>query len=190
MYTAPSYGLSAGAIGEFRNDDAATHDVAAVAKGPDGKPLFRANQIRSGTTPVDGTQYLSPGDYRFFCTIHGASVMSATLTIQAGTAPQARPQVDLIIPQQALGKVVSSGRLSVLVKARTASSRVALKVSKGKRRLGTLPKLSFAAGSSRTVRVPLTTSGKKALDGLDTATLAVDATVPFGKPDRASRKLK
>jgi len=190
-YTASSFDISAGTLASFNNDGTdATHDVAAVKKGPDGQPLFKAGQIRSGTTPVAGTQYLAPGDYKFFCTIHGADVMSATLTILPGATPQARPAVDVTIPAQSLAKTVSSGKLAVTVKGKVAASGVRLTVKKGTRRLGTVSKLNLAAGASRTVRVPLSKSAKKLLYGLTSATLAAEAAVPFGKTDRSTRKLR
>lgn len=189
-YTAASFDVNAGTVATFNNDGTdATHDVAAVKKGPDGRPLFRAGQIKSGTTAVDGTQYLAPGDYKFFCTIHGADAMSATLRIVPGATPQARPAVDVTIPAQGLAKVASSGKLTVQIKGKVAASGVRLTVKKGTRRLGSVSKLNLAAGASRTVRVPLSKSAQKLLGGLTSATLAAEAAVPFGKIDRAARKL-
>jgi polyvinyl alcohol dehydrogenase (cytochrome) len=56
----------------FVNLDATAHDVASRAKGPDGRPLFRADVIGTGqTAPVQGTNRLRPGQsYDFLCTIH------------------------------------------------------------------------------------------------------------------------
>jgi polyvinyl alcohol dehydrogenase (cytochrome) len=56
----------------FANLDVAQHDVVAVEKGPDGKPLFQTPLIGFGeTAPVEGTNRVAAGQtYDFFCSIH------------------------------------------------------------------------------------------------------------------------
>jgi hypothetical protein len=63
-YAAPSYGMAAGEVPTFTNDTVGDvpHDVAATARGPDGRFLFKSKVIGSNqSTPVNGTQYLAPG---------------------------------------------------------------------------------------------------------------------------------
>ena len=56
----------------FANLDVAQHDVTAVQKGPDGKPLFQSPLIGFGqTAAVEGTDRLAAGEtYDFLCSIH------------------------------------------------------------------------------------------------------------------------
>jgi plastocyanin len=51
-----------------------------------GERLFSSDTISTGTTPVDGTQYLAPGTYPFICTIH-PSQMAAELVVREDGAP-------------------------------------------------------------------------------------------------------
>ena len=66
MVTQPGGSLS------FANLDVAQHDVTAVQKGPNGKPLFQSPLIGLGqTAAVDGADRLTAGQtYDFFCSIH------------------------------------------------------------------------------------------------------------------------
>jgi hypothetical protein len=52
------------------------------------------------------------------------------------------------------------------------------------------PRAAPAAGASRTVKLPLTQSGKKALKNLASAKVKVSAAVPFGSPATAKRTLR
>src|SRR5918999_57378 len=103
-YTAPSYDMAAGEVPVFGNDSVGDipHDVAATARGPDGRFLFKSKVIGSNeSTPVNGTQYLNPGTYRFFCTIHGSS-MSANLQVGPGN-PEARPRLEVAVLSRRIG---------------------------------------------------------------------------------------
>lgn len=186
-FSAPDFTVDAGTVATFQNDTPDVHNIQASGKGPDGKPLFSVKQISSASAPINGTQYLAPGDYRFVCTIHGG--MNSTLTVLPGAAPVARPSVAIQVPSQKLGTVASSGKLTVTVRGKAAATGVSLVVTKGKARLGSLQKLNLSGGAKRTLKVPLTAVGRKSLKNLTSATLAAEATVPYGKPARASRTL-
>lgn len=61
-------------------DPVAPHDVRSRMLGPDRKPLFKSELAQAGeAVPVVGTENLSPGDYEFYCTLHG--LMVGTLTV-------------------------------------------------------------------------------------------------------------
>jgi hypothetical protein len=68
---------------EFVNlDPFGAHDVIALDLNEEGEPLFYAPPINSNeATEVGGVDALAPGDYGFWCSVHGADLMSGTLTI-------------------------------------------------------------------------------------------------------------
>ncbi len=190
-YSKSTYFSDQGESANFINPvgSGTSHNVTAKLKGPDGKPLFRSKTIGEGkTSDIAGLKYLSGGSYKFYCTIHE---LSATYVVSdnKGT-PVARPKIDVTLPSQALDKVRSSGKLSVKVKAPTQSAGVSLEARKGGKLLGTKTGLTLSAGASRTLTLSLTSSGRKALKGLTSAAVAVKGSVPFGKPDSASRTLR
>lgn len=166
------------------------HDVEATKNGPDGKPLFFAPLTKSGqTSVVQGTQYLAAGTYHFICSFHGAG-MSGDLTID-GTkgAMVARPSVKVTFPAQSLKQVRKSG-VKAKVTARTASKKVRLTAKAGKVTLGSSGALDLAKGQSKTVTVPLTKAGRKAIAKPKSVQINLSAAVPFGKPASAVRKVK
>ena len=71
-YATPVATTSVGGSLNFVNLDVAKHDVTAVEKGPDGKPLFSTPLIDLGeTAPVEGLDRVTSGQtYEFFCSIH------------------------------------------------------------------------------------------------------------------------
>lgn len=182
-----------GEVASFSNpaDADSFHNVTANDTGPDGGPLFRSDSIVAGSTvPVAGSQYLNAGTYGFYCTIHGPS-MSGTLTVEAGKgAVVARPQIKVSIPGQSLKKVRKSGKLKVKVKAVTESRGISLKAKKGSKKLGSSSGLDLAAGSGRTVRLKLTSAGRKAIRKGRKVKVSVKGSVAFGRPGKAKRKLR
>jgi plastocyanin len=191
-FSAPSYNLDTGTVASFANADPdVSHDVTAYQqKGPDGKPLFDSGTIKDATVPVNGTQYLAPGSYVFFCTIHGFQQMHATLVVSGSGPPVARPKIDVTVPAQTLAGVRRSGKVKVKVRALTASDDVDLAVTKGARRLASAKGLNLPRGVTRTLRLPLTGSGRAAVKKGRSAAIAAQGTVPFGKPDTARRTLR
>ena len=75
-------------------------------------------------TPVDGTQFLSAGDYTFFCTIH-PSTMQATLHVAGAGAPLARPSATVSLRTRTISKALKKGFL-VGVNATTKDDGVSI----------------------------------------------------------------
>ncbi len=89
MFGASSYDHTGGTVATLTwSGGSGPHSVISVAQSSPGHPLFSSATISSGSTPVNGTQYLAAGDYAFYCGVHGVS-MSSTLHV-TGT-PLARP---------------------------------------------------------------------------------------------------
>jgi plastocyanin len=179
QFDAASYAHDGGTVAQL-TVTGSNHNATASANGPDGKALFRSNTITGGTTPVNGTQYLSAGSYPFICTIHPN--MQATLNVTGSGLP--RPTVDLAITSRKLTKVLKKGKLAVKATT-TGGPEVGLRAALGKRPLaaGTLP-----AGGTKAV-LKLTKAGRQALAGKEKATVKVTGTIDFGAPDVAKRKL-
>ncbi len=186
-FSKPTFTLDPGQVGTFQDLDANSHNVIASGIGPDGAVLFRSETISSGQAPVNGTQYLATGTYAFVCTVHPD--MTANLVVTGNGSPLARPAVVLTVVSKKLDRVLASGKLSVKVSASAASSDVELTALKGTKKLGSKGNINLAAGASRTVKVPLTHSGKNALKNHGSAKVKVSADVPFGSPVSAKRKL-
>jgi plastocyanin len=183
----PNFTIDQGTVATFQNLDpgAAPHDVTAVDSGADGKPLFRSATINIGETPVNGTDSLAPGTYRFFCTVH-PTLMSGELVVTGSGSPG----VAVKILSRKLGRVVSSGKLKVELRAVTASDDVSLTAHKGNRMLGSKRGIDLSAGASRTVGLPLSRAGLDSLKNLGTAKVEVTATVPGSTPASATRRLR
>lgn len=166
------------------------HDVTANQAGPDGKPLFASPMIPGGTTAaVDGTQYLTAGTYPFFCTLHGAG-MSGNLVVDGSTGKVVpRPAVRVSFARQKLKQVRKRG-VRVTVKALAASKSVTVTASKGKVLLGAKRGLGFRAGQTRTLTLPLTRQGRKAIRKGKVVKIKLNTTLPFGKPSTATRKVR
>nr|HNH85843.1 hypothetical protein [Solirubrobacterales bacterium] len=56
--------------------------------------------------------------------------------------------------------------------------------------LGTSRALDFTAGQSKTVNLPLTKAGRKAIARPKSVQIKLSAAVPYGKSASASRKVK
>lgn len=190
-YAKPTFTIDAGTVGSFQNQTAAIpHTMTAARQGPDYKPLFDTGTVSGGqSAAVQGTQYLAPGTYHFFCRIHGPS-MSADLIVGPNGTPVARPQVALKLISPKLGKVVSAGKLKLKVSAATESDGIEVTASRGAKKLGSVKGLDLAAGTSRTVKLKLSSVGRRALEDLTTAKVKASAAVPFGAPATAKRSLR
>jgi plastocyanin len=180
-FNASSYAHDGGTVAQL-TVTGSSHNVTAYANGPDGKTLFRSGTISSGTTPVNGTQYLSAGSYSFFCSIH-PDTMQATLNVTGTGLP--RPTVDVAVSSRKLSKVLKKGKLAVKV-ATTGAPEVALAAVLGKRTIAT----GTVRAGGTTAALKLTKSGRHALAGRDKATVRVTGSIEFGAPDTAKAKLK
>lgn len=71
QYTPDEVTVARGEPLEFTNLDVMRHDVVALRKGPDGKPVFATQLIGTGVTVVlKGLDKLAPGVYDYTCTLH------------------------------------------------------------------------------------------------------------------------
>src|SRR5436190_5362230 len=86
-YNSPSYTIDQGEVAQLQVEGS-SHNATANQPGPDGKALFRSPTISGGAAGVDGTQYLTAGNYTFFCTIH-PTTMQATLHVSGNGTPLA-----------------------------------------------------------------------------------------------------
>jgi plastocyanin len=190
-YSKATYTIDAGSVGSFQNQTPGTpHTMTASGNGPDNRPLFNTGTVSSGqTAAADGTQFLAPGTYHFFCMIHGPS-MSADLIVTGNGTPVARPAISLKFLSKRLGKVTSSHKLKLKLSAATAANGIEVTAQKGARKLGSVKKIDLAAGASRVVKLPLSSSARKALEGLSTAKMKATAEVPFGAPAHAKQSLR
>jgi plastocyanin len=184
------YEQSLGETAIFDNSGTTSyHDVTSTRKGPDGKPLFAVALTPGGkSAPIRGTEYLTPGTYPFYCTLHGAA-MSGELTVDGSGTVVRRPQIKVSFVKQKLKQIRKSG-VKVKVKAVTASKGVSVTASKGKLKLGSRTGLSLKAGQTKTVTLRLTKAGRKALKKTRVARIKLKATVPFGKSASASRRVR
>jgi plastocyanin len=188
LYSKAAFTIDAGQVATFNNANSSSHDVTSNDKGPDGAELFASPTISGNSqTPVNGTQYLAPGSYAFFCTVHPDMV--ATLQVGAGT-PVARPEVTIKVLSKKVDEVASSGKLKLKLTAVSQADDVALVVRKGAKKIASQQNLDLAAGTSRTLKLKLTNAAKNALDGVNSAKVKVTGTLPFGFPADASKKLK
>lgn len=180
--------VDAGTQPNFTNrDEGDSHNVVATDEGPDDESLFQTPLLSAGSTaPVVGTQYLSPGTYRFVCTIHVG--MEGSLSV-AGPGAVPRPEIEVMIASTRLAKV-AKGKLAVVVGASTPSEDVEITARLGSKRLAGAAGIDLAAGETRTLTLRLDRRARKLLAGLERAKVSLSAEVPFGAPDSAKRTLK
>jgi plastocyanin len=183
-FSKSTYTTDQGAVVQFR-DLGGSHNVTARQNGPDGKALFRSATISGGTAPVDGTQYLSSGNYAFLCTVH-PTTMNGTLSVTGAGTPLSRPQAALSLKSKSLAKAIKKGIL-VSIEASTKIDGVTLTAKLGKATIGKAT-VSLAAGAQADL-VKLSKAGKSKLRARDTAKVTVTAEIPFGSPASAKAKL-
>jgi plastocyanin len=183
--TGTPYNTDQGSLVPFQNLGG-SHNVTARQNGPDGKALFRSDTTSGGTVPVNGTQYLSSGDYPFFCTIH-PTTMNGTLRVTGAGAPLPRPQATLSVKGKSLAKVIKKG-IALAIMANTQIDGAALTAKLGKTTIGKAT-VSLVAGAQQKV-VKLNKAGKSKLRAKGKATVKVTAEIPFGAPATAKTKLK
>jgi plastocyanin len=179
-----TYNADQGEVVQFRNDGG-SHNVTARQAGPDGKALFRSATISGGTTPVNGTQYLSSGDYPFFCTVH-PTTMNGTLRVTGAGSPVSRPQATLAPKGKSLAKALKKG-IKLAVTATSSADGVTFTAKLGKTTIGKAT-TSLVAGA-QTKLIKLNKAGKSKLRGKSKATVTVSAEIPFGPPSSAKVKL-
>jgi plastocyanin len=187
-YSLPNYTIAQGEQPPLQNIGVNRHDVTARQIGPDGKNLFFSPTIGTGSTTVNGTQYLTAGSYAFYCTVHPFE-MSANLVVTGAGTPVARPLIDVKILGKDIDKAVRKGRLAARLQAQTISSDVRLELRLGKSVIGSKVNVDMGASQSKILAVTLTKAGKAKLAARDRATVKLTGSVPFGSPDTSKKKL-
>lgn len=187
-YTQAVFEMDQGERARLVHQGGAPHDVIASRRGPDGRALFRSRLISSGSAPVLGTEYLSGGDYAFFCSIHAG--MTATLRVASdkGT-PAARPNFRVKILSRRLGRVRRTGRLVVRLRGLADAAGIKLVARRGERFVGRRAGIRLAAGQVKVIRIKVGRRGRAALRGRR-AFVRVFGSVPFGKFRRDGRRLR
>jgi plastocyanin len=185
-YSQATYNTDQGEVVQFQNLGG-SHNVTARQNGPDGKTLFRTPTTSGGNAGVDGTQYLSSGDYPFFCSVH-PTTMQGTLHVTGAGAALARPSASLTLRTKKIAKALKRG---LLVGANSSAKvdGVSMIAKLGKTTIGRANGLSWFAGQQVDV-VKLNKAGKSKLRAKGKATVKVTADIPFGSPASAKAKLK
>jgi plastocyanin len=187
-YGQASFTIDRGATATFDNEDssATTHDVTAFdTGGAKNEPLFRSATIGAGQTPVNGTNALGAGTYRFFCTVHPTE-----MTGQLVVTPSASPTVAVKVLSKKVGQVAKSGKVKAKLTGVLASRSVSVTARVGKKKLGTAKGIDLSAGGSRTVKVPLSRAGKNFLSRKKSAKLKVTASPPGDQAVTATQRLR
>lgn len=181
VFSAPSYPHEAGTTATLTRASGGSHNVTANQQGPDGKALFRSATIGSGSTPVQGTQYVPAGVYPFSCTIHAG--MTSSLDVNTGT-PLARPTVAVKLTSTKLAKVVAKKKIATKVTL-TGGQPATVTAKLGKTALGT-----GTATKSGALTIKLGSKAAAKLAKKAKATLTLAASVDFGSPASSRGKLK
>jgi len=184
-FSASTYTIDQGEVAQLQVTGS-SHNVTANQNGPDGKALFRTPTISGGTAGVQGTQFLSSGNYSFFCSVH-PSTMQATLQVTSNGTPQARPSAQVSVRSKKLAKASKKGIL-VAITATAKVDGASLVAKLGKTTIGKLDGVSLAAGQSFAT-VKLTKAGKSKLSKKSKASVSVTADIPFGSPATGKAKL-
>ena len=186
-YSKPEFHSNEGERPVFVGSGLDFHNVTAKDRGPDGGRLFRTRDIKSGTSPVEGAQYLIAGSYSFECTLHLG--MEATLVVGPGGDPVPRPRVLAAVVRQTLDRVRSTGRLRIRLRSPTGARDITAIARGAGVVLARQRGIAVAEGTSRVVRLPLTRRGRNALAGRRSVKVSLRAKVPFGSAATASRTL-
>ena len=187
-FSKPEFQSDEGERPVFSGSNTDFHDVTSEGRGRDGERLFRSATIRSGTSPVEGAQYLVAGRYPFFCSIH--SGMEATLVVGSDGTPKTRPQVIAAVLRQTLGRVKQTGRLRVRLRSSTGARDVTVIARGAGVLLARENGLDLGRGAALTVGLRLTRRGRAALANRRSVKVSLKAKVLFGSPASASRTLR
>ncbi len=186
-FSLTSYTMDQGDRPTLQNTGVNQHNATASSNGPDGKPLFSSPTIGTGTTTLNGTQYLTTGGYTFICTIH-PDTMIATLSVSANGTPIPRPAMTLKLLSRSVKKVLKNGLL-VQIDATAKSESIGVEAKLGKTTIAKVQDVSEAQGRTF-LKVKLNKVGKNKLADLEKATIRLNGTLAFGSPTTARGKLK
>lgn len=167
----------------LRNIDISGHDVISHDGGDDGQPLFASSLVNPGSSgPVAGTEYLTTGNYDFFCSIHPG--MEATLEVTSAGTPAERPQaegVEVKVLSKDLDRVLESRRLKLKVRSRAGVVQLGARAERRKRSIALgSKKVRFEEKEERRVKLKLSDAAVKALKKRNKATVIATATASHG----------
>jgi plastocyanin len=180
------YTMDQGDRPTLKNDGVNQHNATAILNGPDGEPLFSSPTIGTGTTTLEGTQYLTAGGYTFICTIHPQMV--ATLSVSGNGAPVPRPTLGLRVIGKSIGTAIKRG-LRVRMDLGSKADNLELEAKLGKTTIAEQGGISQAQGTSFQ-QLKINKAGKSKLRKREKATITVTGTVPFGSPASTRARLK
>jgi plastocyanin len=186
-FSKPEFHSNEGERPVFAGNGIDFHNVTAKGRGPDGGRLFRSADIKGGTSPVEGAQYLTAGDYLFECTLHLG--MEATLVVGPGGTPAPRPVVRAAVLRQTLKRVLATGKLKVRLRSPTGAKDVDIVARGAGAVLARGNNVDIGRGAGRVVRLKLTHAGRSALAKRRSAKVSLTLKIPFGSPATASRTL-
>jgi len=188
-YVSSSVEIDQGGRVSFANRDVSSHDVTARDRAPDGAPLFRSALVAAGGEgPVESVQYLAAGSYAFYCSVHPQ--MTGTLRVTTAGTPEPRPggsagtgagAADTTAPSVG---VDGGRRLRAVV---TSDEPVAFTVTarRGRRVLARGEARLKQAGSA-TLRLRLTSAGRRALRGTSRLRVVLEAAANDAAGNRAT----
>ena len=191
-FDATTYTMDQGEKLTFRNTDPlVNHDVVSVAPGSvQGRYLFASDTIGQGTSFVEGSQYLTTGEYEFYCSVH-AQDMRGKLTVTSAGTPAPRPgtggvpAADTIPPVPTIksGKLVASklikARKLVLTVGADEASELEINIRVGSKRIAGA-KLSLTSAGTQRVEVRLGRTARKSINKGKRLTASVSAADPAG----------
>lgn len=82
-FATPQVVLDPSLPAKFINGDIDDHNVVSVAKrkvGTQNVPLFSTPDVPAGAADIQFLPNITPGDYKFICTLHGVMLGTATIT--------------------------------------------------------------------------------------------------------------
>jgi plastocyanin len=179
----------------FVNNDAIAHDVTALDREADGKPLFRSPLVGAGgSAPVEGAEYLTTGRYRFLCSIHPQ--MEGALNVSSAGAPVPRPgggggagapSLELRVLDSRLSRVRRRGRLRVRVRTDEAATvrvtaRGSRTLAKGAARL--------SGPGSKTLGLRLTRAGRRVVGRARRVRVTVSARATDNSGNTTTKRVK
>jgi plastocyanin len=192
QFDRPIYYSDRGDLVQFQHGGGGPHNVTST-QFSGGVRLFSSATIRSGTTPVNGTQSLAPGTYPFICTIHDG--MAAQLVVRPSAAPPpspspSRPDIEVAIRSRSLDRVVDTGRLAVKVRALTPSNDIKLIATWNGHVLARKANIDLVAGQVRKPVLRVRERFHAALVDRERAKVKLRGTVPGGLADVFRRVLR
>lgn len=155
----------------FNGDLLDDHSVTATASAAN-RPLFDSGVIGPGQEAVvEGAQFLAPGTYAYYCTLH--PFMTGSVTVTGAGAPAPRPsdatpaRLSVSIATGSLSALLRKRRLPVRARVDEAATVRLVASARIGRRTVTLASgaVTLAAAGSRATSLRLRPAARRALAG-------------------------